>query len=250
MKTIRFGPQVCGSLEESSKREWLLSDGLGGYAMGTVAGLRTRRYHGLLVVAVDGPANRMLGLVALEPVLVVGDAPIRLGTGEWAGGVVAPRGHELLAQFELEDGVPRWRWQIGDIVLERELAMTPGRPAIGVVHRLIRADRPVRLELTPLCTWRNVHGERFANGAPSVEATADGFVFEGAYRVAGPGYAPGGSWYRGVRAREEAARGLNDVEDVWAAGTFSADLVPGKTAEVSAAAAPYDGVLPFAGAIV
>ncbi len=227
-----------------------MTDGVGGYAMGTVAGLRTRRYHGLLAVAVDGPGTRMLGLVALEPVLVVGDARFRLGTDEWAGGTVDPRGHELLATFELDRGVPRWRWQIGGILVERELAMSNGRPALGVVHRLLRADRPVRLELTPLCTWRSVHGERFASGSPAVEATADGFVFEGAYRVAGPGWAAGGEWYRGVRAREEAARGLNDREDVWAAGTFAVDLSPGECHELTAAATPFDGTLPPATEIV
>ena len=120
--SIRFGPQVCGTLEESSRREWLVADGLGGYAMGTVAGLRTRRYHGLLVVAVDGPARRMLGLAALDPVLAIGDARIRLATDEWGTGAVDPRGHELLASFDLEDGVPRWRWQVGAVVLEREIA--------------------------------------------------------------------------------------------------------------------------------
>ena len=119
--------------------------------------------------------------------------------------------------------------------------MAHGRAAVGVVHRLLRADRPVRLELTPLCTWRSVHGERFAFGAPRVEPTADGFVFEDAFRVAGAGWEPGGDWYRGVRAREEAARGLNDGEDVWAAGTFAVDLAPGETHEVTAAAAPFDG---------
>ena len=189
-------------------REWLVSDGLGGYAMGTVAGLRTRRYHGLLAVAAGGPSARMLGLAALDPVLVVGDARYRLATHEWASGAVDPRGYELLVSFELDRGVPRWRWQIGGIVLERELAMTHGRAAVGVVHRLLRADRPVRLELGPLCTWRSVHGERWAGEDPAVETTADGFVFEGAYRVAGAGWTPGGAWYRGVRAREEAARGL------------------------------------------
>ena len=177
--------------------------------MGTVAGLRTRRYHGLLVVAVDGPAARMLGLVALDPVLVVGDARLRLATDEWGDGTVDPRGHELLARFAIDRGVPRWRWQVGDVVVERELAMAHGRAAVGVVHRLVRADRPVRLELTPLCTWRSVHGERFADGTPSVEPTADGFVFEGAYRVAGPGWAPGGDWYRG---RAVAGRGRPRAE--------------------------------------
>jgi predicted glycogen debranching enzyme len=238
--TIAFGPQVCGTLDEAARREWLVADGVGGYAMGTGAGLRTRRYHGLLVAAVDGPGARMLGLAALDPVVVAGDARFRLATDEWSGGVVDPRGHELLVSFDLVDGVPRWRWQVGGIVLERELAMAYGTPTVGVVHRLVSADRPVRLELTPLCTWRSVHGERRANGGPRVDATADGFVFEDAYRVAGAGWESGGAWYRGVRAREEAARGLNDVEDLWAAGTFVADLTPGDVHEVTAAAAPFD----------
>ena len=248
--TIRLGPATCGTLDEGSKREWLVADGLGGYAMGTASGLRTRRYHGLLVPAVAGPAVRMLGLVALDPVLVIGDARVSLATHEWVGGIISPRGFELLVTFELEDGLPRWRWQIGDVVLERELAMARGRPAVGIVHRLLRADRPVRLELTPLCTWRNVHGERFAVGTPGAEPTSDGFVFENAFRVGGDGWSPGGDWYLGVRAREEAARGLNDREDVWAAGAFSSTLAPGERHEVTAAAAPVDEPLPRASTIV
>ena len=247
---IGLGPQACGTLEESIRREWLVADGLGGYAMGTVAGLRTRRYHGLLVVAAGGPAARMLGLAALDPVLVVGDARYRLATDEWASGVVDPRGHESLVSFELDQGVPRWRWQVGDIVIEREIAMVNGRAAVGIVHRLIRADRPVTLELTAVCTWRSVHGERWAGADPDVEATAEGFSFEGAYRLAGAGWRPGGEWYRGVRAREEAARGLNALEDMWAAGTFVAEIGVGEAHEVTAAAAPFDDQLPAATAIV
>src|SRR5213595_782478 len=129
MTTVRFGPQVCGSLEESSKREWLLTDGLGGYAMGTIAGLRTRRYHGLLMVAEPGaPARRHLGLVALDPVVgLPSGAQVSLAVHEWSGGAVAPEGHTLLERFELVDGLPRWRWRIGDVVVERELAMVHGR---------------------------------------------------------------------------------------------------------------------------
>ncbi len=233
---IAFGPQTCGSLDEAAAREWLVADGLGGYAMGTVAGLRTRRYHGLLVVAVDGPGARMLGLAALDPVLVLGDARIRLATDEWGSGTVDPSGHELLASFDLEDGVPRWRWQLGGILIERELAAVHGSAAVGVVHRLLGADRPVTLELTPLCTWRSVHGDRHANGDPDVEPVGDGFSFEGAYRVQGEGWQPGGSWYRDVRMREEAARGLTPCEDLWAAGVFRAELEPGGRHELTAAA--------------
>jgi predicted glycogen debranching enzyme len=247
---LRFGPQTCGSLEEAASREWLVTDGVGGYAMGTVAGLRTRRYHGLLVVAVGGPSNRMLGLAALDPVLIIGDARVRLATDEWAGGSVDPTGHELLASFDLNDGIPRWRWQVGAVILEREVAASHGSAAVGIVHRLIASDRDVQLELAPLCTWRSVHGERHANGDPSVESDAAGFLFEGAYRVEGEGWAPGGEWYRGVRAREEAERGLPDVEDLWAAGAFRASLSPGEAHEVTAAAPPFGRSMPSAKKIV
>jgi predicted glycogen debranching enzyme len=248
--TIALGPEACGTLEESAQREWLLADGVGGYAMGTVSGLRTRRYHGLLAVAVDGPANRMLGLASLDAAIVAGDARFRLATDEWGNGTVDPRGHELLVSFELRDGVPRWRWQIGGTVLEREVAMAHGAPIVAVVHRLVSADRPVRLELTPLCTWRSVHGERRGNGPPQVEQTADGFVFEGAYRVRGDGWSAGGSWYRDVRAREEAARGLTATEDLWGAGTFSVELEPGAVHEVTAATSSTGGLPDPATAIV
>jgi predicted glycogen debranching enzyme len=228
--TIAFGPQLCGTLDESASREWLVADGLGGYAMGTVAGLRTRRYHALLAT------GGMVGLTALEPVLVVGDARIRLAVDEWRGGTVDPAGYEYLVSFDLADGIPRWRWRIGSIVLEREIAMSNGTPTVAVVHRLVAADQPVRLELTPLCTWRGMHGERFAAGSPDVAQLADGFVFEQAYRVQGDGWQSGGAWYTGVRLREEAARGLGDTEDVFAAGTFGVELAPGGRHELTATA--------------
>jgi predicted glycogen debranching enzyme len=222
---MRFGPQVCGDLDAASSREWLVADGVGGFAMGTVGGLRTRRYHALQVVAAGGPSRRMVGLAALDPVLVVGDARHRLAVHEWTGGI-DPHGNELLASFDLDEGVPRWRWQVGDVVVEREIVAVHGRPAVVVEHRLVRGSR-VRLELAALCTWRDAHGERFADGAPAVEPLDDGFVFEGVYRVAGPGFAPAGAWYAGVRYREEAARDLNDHEDLWFAGTFAAELERG-----------------------
>lgn len=231
---IAFGRQVCGHLDAAATREWLVTDGLGGYAMGTVAGLRTRRYHGLLVVAEAGGAARKLGLAALDPVVRIGDRRIRLATHEWAGGAVDPAGHEHLASFALDEGVPRWRWDLGDVVLEREVAMGSREPTVAVVFRVLRAPVPVELELTPLCTWRDVHGERRAGGEPALAPVPDGFVFESAYRVAGPGWEPGGVWYRGVLAREEAARGLPAVEDLWAAGRFTAVVEAGGAVGVTA----------------
>ena len=78
----------------------------------------------------------MLGLASLDAALVLGDARFRLATDEWGTGTVDPRGHELLVVVRARDGVPRWRWQIGGTVLEREVAMAHGAPVVGVVHRL------------------------------------------------------------------------------------------------------------------
>ncbi|GAA0804457.1 amylo-alpha-1,6-glucosidase [Spirilliplanes yamanashiensis] len=236
MIPISFGPQVCGDPAAGGAREWLLPDGLGGYAMGTVSGLRTRRYHGLLVVAGATPASRRLALAALDATLTLpSGATVRLGTHEWASGAVEPRGHELLSGFTLADGLPRWRWRVGDTVVERELAMTHGRPAVAVVHRLV-AGGPVGLTLEALCTWRDAHGERTAAGPPpTVEPAADGCVVAGAYRLTGPGVRPAGRWWRGVHHREEAARGLNPGEDLWHAGSFHTTLTaPGDAAQVTA----------------
>jgi predicted glycogen debranching enzyme len=236
MRSISFGPQVCGRLDEGSAREWLVPDGRGGYAMGTVSGLRTRRYHGLLVVAGATPAQRRMGLASLDPIVTLASgAQVRLAVHEWADGTIAPQGHALLESFDLTDGLPRWRWRIGDVVIERELAMAHGRPSVAVVHRLI-AGGPVTLRLEALVTWRDVHAERTADGPPPrVDIAAGGCVVEDAYRLTGPGFTPGGEWWRGVRHREEAARGLHEREDIWYAGSFVTELPrAGSEAQVSA----------------
>jgi hypothetical protein len=222
-----FGTQVCTSLGDGAgaDREWLLTDGTGGYATGTVAGLRTRRQHALLVTP-----DRHVGLVTLDPVLTLASgARIRLAVHEWASGAVEPRGHHLLECFELADGLPRWRWRVGDVVVERELAMERGRPGIGVVHRVVAAPEPVGLTLDVLCTWRPADGTRTAAGPPPVVTpAADGVVVEEAYRIAGPGWRPGGRWWYGARTWLDGA-----VEDLWHAGAFTARLAAGEALEVS-----------------
>jgi predicted glycogen debranching enzyme len=247
-----FGTRVCGDLSEGAPREWLVPDGVGGYAMGTVSGLRTRRYHAVLVVAEPGGSARRVGLASLDPVLVTqGGTEVRLAAHEWASGAIAPDGHTLLEDFTLEHGLPRWRWRVGDTVLEAELAALRGRPAYGYVYRLLSGG-PVTLRVEALCTWRDQHGDRFAcGGDPRMQPAPDGVVIEDAYRIAGPGWTAGGEWYRDVYLREEAARGLGAREDLWFAGSFSAPLAgPGATLEITAWAGDLADALPPASQIL
>ncbi|MEY9928328.1 putative glycogen debranching enzyme [Catenulispora sp. GP43] len=237
-----LGTRVCGDLSEGAGREWLVPDGAGGYAMGTASGLRTRRYHALLVAAENGGSARRVALAALDPVLVLpSGAEVRLAVHEWASGAIAPDGHTLLESFTLEHGLPRWRWRLGDTVLEAELAAVHGRPAYGYVYRLL-AGGPVTLRVEALCTWRDQHGDRFAGGGDLRQRpTADGVVVEEAYRLAGPGWSAAGQWYRDVYLREEAARGLGAREDLWFAGSFSAPLAePGAKMQLTAWAGDLD----------
>ena len=258
---LRIGPGGCSGPVGGAASEWLLTDGLGGYAMGTASGLRTRRYHGLLAVptedgvpvtAASTVSQRHLALAALDPVLTVGTRRHRLATDEWAGGAIDPAGSALLSGVEVRPGCVVHRWVVGDVVVERQVAMLRGRSAVGVVHRVVRAPGLVRLELVALGTWRDVHGDRHADGGPEPECTnlPDGAVVEHAWRVQGPGFVPGDEWYRGARYREEAARGLTDVEDLWHVGTFVADLGPGDALEVQAWAGALDVPPPPAGRLV
>ena len=232
---MRFGPQICGDLDAAASREWLVADGLGGFAMGTVAGLRTRRYHGLQVVATQPPGGRMLGLGCARP-----GARRRRRTRPARGSRVGERRRRSVRatscsrRFDLEDGVPRWRWQVGEVVLEREVAAMHGRPAVAVVtspgtRAAVRSvsssprSRPGATRtasgsptaLQPSRRWRTASSSKAPTASP-VRASR-----------------PAGEWYRGVRYREEAARGLNDREDLWLAGTFAAELEPGETLMVS-----------------
>jgi predicted glycogen debranching enzyme len=223
MPVITFGTQVCTDLDSGSRREWLLADGVGGYAMGTVSGLRTRRYHGLLTIA-ETPARRFLAVAALDATLVLGSrVRVSLGVHEWADRTVAPQGHLLLERFDLIDGIPRWRWRVGDVVVEREIAMTHGTPGVAVCFRQISGPE-CDLEVHALVTWRGSHDHRVGSGGLKVAHDSTGAVVENRYRLDGPHWAPDGRWYRDVFMREESARGLTDTEDLWSAGHFRARL--------------------------
>ncbi len=229
---ITLGPHDCGSPD----REWLVTDGLGGYATGTVPGLRTRRYHSLLTLTDPVTADRRLALAALDlTVTLATGAKVPLYTHEWESGARAPRGDRYLESFALVDGVPRWRWRIGDVVIEREVAMRHGHPGVAVTHRVVSAAEPVNLAVAVMCTWRDAHDERRAGDGPlRVDQVAGGVIVENAYRVAGPGWQPGGGWHLGAYAREEAARGLPAIEDLWHAGTYVERVGPGDVLEITA----------------
>ena len=131
---------------EPDGREWLETNGLGGYALSTVTGENTRRYHGLLVAATKPPVGRAVLLSKLEETLVLNGRRIGLSTNRFPG-VTHPEGFRLVSAFR-KDPFPTLRWEVDGVVLEKEIFMPHGRTAVCVTWRLLktrqrrRADRP------------------------------------------------------------------------------------------------------------
>src|SRR5581483_4631525 len=126
------------------------TNGLGGFASGTVAGIATRRYHGLLVAALTPPARRTLLVGALDEWVVVGGSRYPLSTHEWADGTMTPQGYRFLERFHLDGQLPVWTFAIEDLLIERRVWMVQGANTTCISYRVARGERPVVLDVTPL----------------------------------------------------------------------------------------------------
>src|SRR5262245_8905236 len=104
--------EICQDFDQAVAREWIVANGLGGYASGTVAGANSRRYHGLLVAAFDPPLGRTVLLAKVEEEVQVGAQTYLLGSNEYQDGTVFPAGYQHLTAFRLEDGLPVFSYEM------------------------------------------------------------------------------------------------------------------------------------------
>ena len=111
---LTLGRDICGHWDSASCYEWLVTNGLGGYACGTVAGANTRRYHGFLIASLNPPVERTLLVAKVEVSAHYLGMETDLSANEFAGGAISGRGFVQLESFRLEDGIPTWRYAIGD----------------------------------------------------------------------------------------------------------------------------------------
>jgi predicted glycogen debranching enzyme len=214
----------------------LVTNGLGGYASGTLAGPNTRRYHGLLVAALAPPVERaVLVGSAVEWVAYAGQR-YPLFAFEYADGTIDRAGYQHVQSFALDGALPVWTYALADALLEKRVWMGYGANTTYVSYRLLRATRPVELEITPLVTYRDFHALSRPGAAPAVDARATGATirFDGARPLhllgAGARFARQDAWFEHFFHRVEAERGFDDTEsDLYAPGAFAATLQPGET---------------------
>ncbi|MBA2305671.1 MAG: glycogen debranching enzyme N-terminal domain-containing protein, partial [Acidobacteria bacterium] len=224
--------------EEMQRREWLVTNGLGGYASGTVAGVVTRRYHGLLVASLPAPLGRVVMLNhLLERVRIRGSEPLWLGDEDEVAGPNAADRSGHLAEFRLELGLPVWRYEVGGIEIERRVLMPHGQNTVHVTYRLISGVGPVRLTLRPSVHFRGYEAPVDASSSLryTVNASHDGYelLSSGEFppmRLVVHG--PASALTLDVRGKSdvpyamEASRGYQSVGALWSPGYFRADLLP------------------------
>ena len=237
LPTIELGRAEIDRFETAAEREWLVTNGLGGFAAGTVSGACTRRYHGLLVAALKPPVERTVLVAKVETSAHYDGRDYALTSNEYLDGTIDPRGFEQVERFRLEGTLPVWEFVLGDAVLEQRVSMIHGENTTVLTYTLARASSPLRLTLRPLCTYRDyhshTHGQGWTLGTASIDGGCEIEAFVGARRyrvIADKGtFSPAPAWHWNFRHRAEAARGLDDREDLFAPGAFTIEVTPGET---------------------
>jgi predicted glycogen debranching enzyme len=249
-----LGRDRCGTWESASRYEWLSTNGLGGFACGTVAGANTRRYHGFLVASLKPPVERTTMVAKIELRVQYLGQESDLSSNEFAGGTVSGLGFTHLESFEVREGIPTWRYAVADALLEQQIFMAPGANISYLRLELLRASAPLRVTLRPLLTYRDYHS--LGRGARAFQLDDDAgqcrvLAFAGArpYRLAMSHgrFTAAPEWYWNFWHRVEAERGLDALEDLFMPGTFAADLDPQQPVFLTASAEVDE---PAAGAAV
>lgn len=226
--------QKCRNFEFAARREWLLTNGLGGYAMGTVAGVNSRRYHGLLVAAVRPPLDRMVLLAKVEAFVRVEGHQSGISTNQYFG-AIHPEGYQHIEAFDYEDCV-RWVFRCLGAVVEQTVAMRPGANSTTIRFRNV-GDRPLGLILKPLVCHKPYHGNFLES--PSYPAAVafpkdrtvvehDGIGLE--IRHDGARRSPVQGWYYRFEHFRETERGLNPRDDLFCPCELEYELLPGESA--------------------
>ena len=212
--------------------EWLEADGLGGFASGTASGLRTRRYHGLLLCALKPPQDRRLLVQGFVGWLETPNGRAELWPQAYGGGYFGPC--DATVEHFSSEPWPTWRLRTSlGPVLEVELFVPHGRPAVALHFRLAEAwNEPVTLRVRPLLSGRDFHSLHRENSAFHFEAQRQGELlrftpYPGAPAVqslSNARFEAAPDWYRNFYYREEAERGLDATEDLATPGVLELNL--------------------------
>jgi predicted glycogen debranching enzyme len=244
---------ACMSRDLLLEREWIVTNGLGGYASGTVSGAVTRRYHGLLIAALPVPLGRVVMWSHVSEFLRFSDDDVvSLGAEERAGGQLDLKSADYLTEFRLEDGLPVWTYRVREVVVEKRVLLPHLQNTVHVSYRVISGGKPPRLELRPAFHFRHHEAPVDADLAAPYKLTAVDCRYEiaaarrkfpvlrmrlhgreSAFTIA-PAKIPE------VVYRLEQQRGYAHQGELWSPGFFRVDLTEQNTATLVGSTEPWD----------
>jgi predicted glycogen debranching enzyme len=219
---ISFDSSVCGDYEAATSREWLETNGIGGFASGTISGSNTRRYHGLLTAATRPPLGRITTVSRFLERLIIGNESHELSACRFSGTLDA-EACQYISQFRL-DPFPIWTFTVGDVVLEKKLFMPNGSNATVVTYSVLGDPKGALLEIKPLLAFVDYHhlqheDPKFQIAFRSRDAVASVRPYpempEVYFLHNAAAIDPTGVWYKSFEYTIEQERGFDSQEDLF-----------------------------------
>ena len=244
---------VLQDFESAIQREWLVTNGIGGYASGTVAGINTRRYHGILVAALDPPLGRTVMLAKVDETVSVGGHGFELGANEFDPDVVHPQGYSLLNSVHLDGQSPVLRYQIEETVLEKRIWLTHGQNTTYVEYSHRSGRQPLALSVRLFTALRDFHALTQGSDElrPAVTIHSNDYATVESPQIATPlhlycsenaNFALTEEWYWNYVYRVERERALDFKEDLFQPLDCIVELAPGERVCLIASVEPPENV--------
>lgn len=239
---ITIPREICRDLDKGCAREWLVTNGRGSYACSTLSCLNTRRYHGLLVAALEPPLKRTVLVAKVDEEIEAEGFVYRMGTNEYQNNVLNPEGYLFLQQVLVDGMIPTLHYLAAPFQLTKTIWMEHDRDTTYIRYQLGEQSRPIHLTLLPFCDYRDFHNLTHAgtDWRFKVEPLKAGFLVQAhesaqPYRVMvvpGASFTPLDLWYWHFEFRTERERGLDHEGDYFLPGLLRTRLEPNQAVTV------------------
>ena len=228
------------NLEEGLKREWIITNGLGGYASSTILGINTRKYHGLLIAPITPPARRYLILSKVDESIKIGEKEYPFFSN--IGKTYISKGFEYQTSFEKEI-LPKFTYEIEDVKIEKTICMEYGKNTVGIYYKIKNGEKDAKLTLAPIVNFRDFHSmntnhnfniRQIANNK-KVRIVIDDFIQTPIYIHASEGkyIEHNNDTFFNMFYLEEEKRGFYPEENHTVPGRYEINIKAGEEKEIS-----------------
>jgi predicted glycogen debranching enzyme len=236
---VEYGKADWRTFDRGIEKEWLLTNGIGGFASSTIIGANTRRYHGLLVASLHPPVERHLIVSKIDESLHIGENTYNLYSFKTFDYIM--KGYKYLQRVEI-DHIPTFYYNVEDVFVEKKICMAYGENTTGVMYRIVNGENATTLKLAPLINFRNYHHNSYkSNMNFKSQKTKDGVSIT-PYNLdvnikincnQGSFIRTEDNWFINMEYPVEKERGLPSTEDHYIPGYFEINIKPGEIEEIS-----------------